>query len=73
MIFEARAQMRKYKNPVKTNGFLGFFVGRVFFEKVTAVDGKSTKTTRKSAIAGTQISSKSIQDREKSLLGALSE
>ena len=43
LIFEACAQTRKYKKHVKTHCFLVFFVGRVFLEKVTAVDCRSTK------------------------------
>ena len=42
-VFEARAQTRTCKNHPKTYGFLGFFVCRVFFEKVSAVDSKNTK------------------------------
>ena len=73
MIFEACAPTRNCEKPVKTVGFYRFFVGRGFFEKVTAVDGNSTKTMRKSTIRTTKIASKSSQDRRKSLFGALRE
>ena len=42
-IFEACAQTRKCEKPIKTYGFPRFFVGRGFFEKVSAVEGKSMK------------------------------
>ena len=71
MIFEACAQSRKCKKPIKTYGFLRFFVGRVFFEKVSAVEGKSMKKSLKSIVGGTKITSKSSQDRLKALFGAL--
>ena len=42
-IFEACAQTRKCKKPVKTYGFPRFFVGRVFFAKVRAGASKDMK------------------------------
>ena len=73
MMFEACAPSRNCEKPIKTYVFPRFFVSRVFFEQVSAVDGKSTKTMRKSTIRTTKIASKSSQDRRKSLFGALRE
>ena len=43
LIFEARAQTQKCKKHIKTCGFIRFFVGGVFFEKVSRVQGKRMK------------------------------
>ena len=43
LILEARAQTRRCKKRVKTCVFPMFFVGRVFFEKVSTVQGKRMK------------------------------
>ena len=43
IIFEARAQTRRCKKRVKTYVFPMFFVGRVFFENVSTVQGKRMK------------------------------
>ena len=44
-ISTACAQTRECKKRVKTDGFPMFSVGRVFFEKGSAVEGNSTQTT----------------------------
>ena len=72
-IFEACTPTRKCKKPIKTYGFPRFFVGRGFFEKVSAVEGKSMKKSLKTGVRGSKIGSKSSQDRPKSLFGALLE
>ena len=59
MIFEPCAQTPKCKKPIKTLGFPIVFVGGVFFEKVSAVDGKRMKKSVKSAVGDSKIRSKS--------------
>ena len=59
MIFEACAQTPKCKKTIKTLGFLIVSVGCVFFEKVSAVDGKRMENSVKSAVGDSKISSKS--------------
>ena len=63
MIFEACAQTPTCEKPVKTYGFLRFFLGRVFCEKVSDVEGESMKKTIKSVVGGFKITSRSGQDR----------
>ena len=73
MIFEACAQTLTCEKLIKTYGFLRFFLGRVFCEKVSDVEGESMKKSKKSTVGGIKITSKSSQDRRKSLFEALRE
>ena len=54
-ISEACAQTWKCKRHVKTYGFRRFFVGRVLFEKGSAVEGNSTKKTARGRQNGVQV------------------
>ena len=51
-IFEACAQERTCEKPVKTNGFLRFFVGRHFFERTDALERKTIEKSSKSTLWG---------------------
>ena len=73
MIFEVCAQKPTSEKPIKTYGFLRFFLGRVFCEEVSDVEGESMKKTVKSVVGGFKITSKSSQDRRKSIFEALRE
>ena len=54
-ISEACAQTWKCKQPIKTYGFQRFVVGRVLFEKGSAVEGNSTKKQHVEGENGVQV------------------
>jgi len=62
-IFEARAQERTCEKPIKTYGFLRFFVSRHIFERRGPLEQKTLEKSPKSTLRSTQNRPKSDQNR----------